>query len=257
MAETIYDDLLRTGQEILRQSGYLNTEEQREQAKVEAQFAAQRNKIVYDLLANNDDGQTAKAIVTNDFVGIRADTNEYLIPIVDHVENELIERIDREAGKSPLHRRVVKWTPVAIGMAALAAYFGVALFDRLAIDQPIESRVGIEQRAAALKKAMRYEEWTNTTRNRLWVDLLLWPISPNETENKGATEFAELVLGGRAALRDAKAICNAPTGNAPVGDADIVLAGIVADYVRDGRAKWTTPPVYTLLPPIRTAYRCS
>lgn len=223
---------------------------------MEARFNTLRNAIAYDLLAKCEGDAAARDRVASDFAAIRADTDEYLIPVVDHVEAELQSRIEREGSKSPLHRRIIKWTPIALGTLALAIYLAAAVYERIPIDRPLETRAGIEQRAAALRKTMRHAEWTDTRRNRLVVELLFWPISPNDAEQKGASEFVELVLGARAALRDAHTICGAPAADVPVTDADIEFAGRIADDVRGGGLTWKTPAPLTLLAPVRADYPC-
>jgi hypothetical protein len=256
MAETIYDDLLRTGQELLQFRGFLDTQEQKAQLKVQNSFNSQRNKIVYDLLHRVPNADDARGAVSHDFNTIRADTPDHFAGVVDYVEDELFNRIEAEGRKSPLHRRVIRWTPVAVGAIIVAFYFGMRLYAALPIDRPIDAREGIEQRAAAFKKVMRHQEWTDTRRHRLVAELLAWPISPTETESKGAAEFAGLVLGGRSALAQSKAICGAPDANAPIDDADIRMVDGVADYIRQPNVKWLTPPAFTLLRPIQDNYPC-
>jgi hypothetical protein len=256
MVETKYDDLLRTAQELLQYSGYLDTAGMTEKNKVQGRFNSQRNALIYDLLSTGHDISSAKSSVSEDFVEIRADTGEYLIPIVDYVESELMTRIEKEAGKSPFRRRIARWGPLSIGIVVVLVYFGISFFSVVSIDEPIETRAGIEQRASAFKKAFRYDDLTNTRRRRWAAELLFWPVSPSETESRAAGDFVGLVLGGRTVLRDAKAICGAPEDGTAIGDADIKLVDSVAEDVRAENTRWLKPPAYTLLPPIQAAYRC-
>lgn len=256
MAETIYDDLLRLGQEVLQFEGFLDTQEKNAQLKARGSFEAARNKVVYDLLQRGLDANAATEVVTNDFAAIRADTPDYYAPVVDHVETELVTRIQREAGKSPLRRSIVKWAPATIAVVMIAAYFGVRFYSVAPVDRSLDTRAGLMQRAAAFAKVMRHQDWTATRRHRLTVELLTWPIAPTEAETNGASEFAGLVLEGRAALARAGAICGAPSDHPTLDDADMALIAGAADYLRQPRVKWLAPPAYTLLPAIQKAYPC-
>lgn len=256
LAETIYDELLRLGQDLLQFNGFLDTQEQQAQLKARTSFQAARNKIVYDLLQRGLDADAATEVVVSDFTAIRADTPDYYASVVDYVQTELVTRIEREARKSPLRRRAVKWAPAAIAVMVIALYFGLRLYSVTPIDRPLDTRVGLAQRAAAFTKVMRHQAWTETRRNGAVVGLLMWPIAPTEAEISGASEFAGLAVGARAALARERAICGAPADRATLDDADLTLIAGVADAIRQPDVKWLSPPAYTLLPPIQKAYPC-
>lgn len=256
MAETIYDDLLRKGQEHLEFRGFLDSKQEKAELKARGSFNTERNRVVYLLLQRGLNASEARDTVARDFKAIRADTPDDLAAVVDHVEAELATRIDAEAGKSPLRRRVVRWAPTAILVMLALLYVGTRFYSAVPIDQPMESRKGIEQRAAALSKAIRYQTWTTTRRNGLVIELLMWPIAPTEAETKGAADFAAMVFGTRAALARADIACGAPADTAQINDTDIELVERAADHVLKPDTKWLSPPVATLVAPIVATYPC-
>lgn len=252
MPETVYDDLLRLGQGLLQYQGYLDNAEQQEQRKARTQFDGARNRIVYDLLHRHDDADSAMESLVRDLEAIRRDTPEYLHPVVDFVESELVERMGREGSKSPALRRVVRRAPASALVVALLLYFGVRIYSAGSVDQPIAGRAGIQQHAAAFTKTMRYQEWTDTRRRRWLIELLAWPIAPTDAETKAAVEFAGIVLAGRQA--DAKLVCDVPAANDQVTEADIALIERAASQALSPATSWLSPSALTLLPPIRSSY---
>jgi len=254
-----YGELLRTWVELAGYDGYLDTEGQKERNKVQARYNGLRNGIVYDLLRREPDATAAHTAMYRELDAERPGTPDHLLPIVDQVELELAAQIERDGARAPWRRTVAHRAPWIVGAAVLAIYFGIRLYSQTPIDAPLQTRAGIVQRAAAARKTLRHLDLTDT-RRRLVAQFLFWPVAPTDAEEKGAGEFAGLVLSARAMLAEQQQICGAPAGEpaSPGGvtAADLALVGTVAGAVRAPGVRWADPPLLTLLAPIRANYPC-
>ena len=148
---------------------------------------------------------------------------------------------------------------LALAATAIIAYFGIRLLSGVDVSQPIESKSGIAQRAAAVAKVVRYDDWIsgNARKGGLIKALLLWPIEPTEAEVRGAQEFAALAFEGVDELAKAGAICPSwATDEAALAQQQTRLIGEVAAYVLSDAVRWQTPPIMTVIDPILQAFPC-
>lgn len=255
-----YSEMMNLAVDLAGYGGYLTNQEQQAEAKLRGQFNGARNRFVYALLKEGDTAEGALASVAAEIEELKALQPEWS-DTLDFVHEEIVARTHKEAGKSPLLRAVTRWTPIALGVVALAVYFGIRFTSGVEITQPIETRQGIEQRAQATAKVLRYDDWmsTSTRRGGFWKGLLLWPIEPTEAEIQSAGEFVGLVAEGHQALAEAGGVCGGPVpGNKEeISEERLALIGAVADYVLSEGVQWEQPPAMTILTPIGAAYPCS
>jgi hypothetical protein len=149
---------------------------------------------------------------------------------------------------------------VVIGIVA-AVYFTIRFTSGLEISQPLESKLGIQQRAAALEKTLRYNDWMHTrVRRGGWVKgILLWPIEPTEAEMNGSREFVTLSYQAHDFLFRRGDVCGGPAGGDSRGRSDSQNKFLlrIVEYIQNDQAEWKEPAILTLLPPIQKAYPCS
>lgn len=148
---------------------------------------------------------------------------------------------------------------VALIALILAAYFALRFLSGVTVDQPIDSKAGLQQRAAAAEKLIRYNAWLSG-----WIGssiagpVILWPIAPTQGEAEAAGEFASAVLGSQRTLRNAGFVC----GDLPEGrdgaqsPEQVALIAAVAAHLRADDTQWAEPATMTLLVPIRVQYPC-
>src|SRR3546814_16807963 len=91
--------------------------------------------------------------------------------------------------------KMMPWVIVAV---CVVAYFGLRLFSAVDVSAPIASREGVVQRAAAMEKYVRYDDFMHTeVRKGGWrKGIMFWPIESSDTESETAWEFGVLQLGG-------------------------------------------------------------
>lgn len=141
----------------------------------------------------------------------------------------------------------------------LAAYFALRLLSGVTIDQPVETKAGLQQRAAAAQKLLRYNGWLSG-----WIGssvlgpVILWPIVPTSAEAEAAGEFASAVLGAHRTLERAGFVCGglAEGQGGAQSPQQVELIAAVAGHVRAEDTQWADPPTVTLLVPIRAKFPC-
>lgn len=141
----------------------------------------------------------------------------------------------------------------------LAGYFALRFFSGVTIDQPVESKVGLQQRAAAAQKLIRYNEWLSGWVGRsIAGPVIFWPIAPTHAEAEAAGEFASAVLGSHRTLKQAGFVCgDLPEGRDGAQSAEQVeLIAAVAAHLRAEDSQWAEPATMTLLVPIRAQFPC-
>ncbi len=141
----------------------------------------------------------------------------------------------------------------------IAAYFALRFLSGVTIDQPVESKAGLQQRAAAAQKLIRYNEWLSGWVGRsIAGPVIFWPIAPSEAEAEAAGEFASAVLGAHRTLHNAGFVCGElPEGRDGAQSAEQVeLIAAVAAHLRDEGSQWAEPATMTLLVPIRAQFPC-
>lgn len=146
---------------------------------------------------------------------------------------------------------------VALGLV-IAAYFALRFLSGVTVDQPVESKAGLQQRAAAAQKLIRYNSWLSGWIGSIAGPVILWPIAPTQGEAEAAGEFASAVLGSHRTLRNAGFVC----GDLPEGQGgaqspeQVALIAAVAAHLRSEDSQWAEPATMTLLVPIRAQYPC-
>ena len=224
------------------------------------EFKSKRKDYVNTLLIKGEDWSGIPDCVASELDGIEAAADATWHPAIQYTRDNLLPELTKEAGKSPLLRDVIKWTPTALGVAAAIAYFGIRLTSGVDVTAPIESRLGLQQRAAAAEKVIRYDDWMGThVRRGGWLKgIMFWPIEPNEAETKGAGQFVSIALEGYDALVQQRQICG--TLVAGYGDKlskeQISFTDDIAEEIQKDDVQWQSPPVMTILQPIKAKFPC-
>ncbi len=155
--------------------------------------------------------------------------------------------------------RVVRQSLLALALLSAFAYFALRFLSGVTVDQPIDTKAGLQQRAAAAQKLIRYNEWlSGWIGSSLAGPVILWPIAPTQAEAEGAGEFASAVLGSQGTLKRAGFLC----GDLPEGEGgaqspeQVALIAAVAAHLRSGDTQWAEPATMTLLVPIRARFPC-
>ena len=165
-------------------------------------------------------------------------------------------RLDAEAAKGPAHRRAFKRFPLGIAIAVAIAYFGIRFASGTPVVDPILTRPGLTQRAAATKKLLRYDRWMNVhgIRGGRLKGILFWPIEPTNEEVRTAGEFFGLTLGTQRAAAAKFGCANLHIGErshlvegSDLSNEEVRFAGLMAEYVQDDRTDWDGPPIAVIL----------
>ena len=253
-----YGEMLRLATELQFMSGYLDTHELKTRAKIEASFKSSGNRFVYELLREFADPDEAARAVESDLDALAESDEPPLWGAVVETQTYVLERIARESRKSPRLRTIVRWTPVAIGIVAAMAYFGLRQYNLLEVDAPARSREGIVQRAAAFEKVRNHDPQGGYSPRAVVRAIMMWPFEPTEEEIAAAREFFQMNEATFARLGGRGEICLDPARH-PAGmtpPQQIELVHQVADYLREQGVQWAEPPIETLAIPIRRALPC-
>jgi hypothetical protein len=224
------------------------------------QFSTKRKDYVNSLLIKGEDWSAIPESVAEELSAIEAGADESWRPAINYTRENLLPYLTKEAGRSPVVRDVIKWTPAVLGVAAVIAYFGIRLTSGVDITAPIDSKLGIQQRAAATEKVVRYDEWMGThVRRGGWLKgIMFWPIEPDESEINGAGEFVSLALEGYDVLAQKREICGTLVSG--YGDKlskeQISFSDDIAEAMQSDDVKWQTPSVMTILQPIKAKFPC-
>ena len=262
------DDLLELAASIMRLDaeeaslgkGSKWKEAKKQYEAVVEQFNSKRKDYVNSLLVKGEDWSAIPVGVAEELDGIQAGADASWHPAIQYTRENLLPVLAKEAGRSPVVRDIIKWTPAALGVVAAVANFGIKLTSGVEITERIETKLGIQQRAAAAEKVIRYDDWMGThVRRGGWLKgIMFWPIEPDEAEIKGAGEFVSLALEGYDILAQKREICG--TLIAGYGDKlskeQISFTDDIAEQMQRDDIKWDTPPVMTVLPPIRAKFPC-
>jgi hypothetical protein len=145
-----------------------------------------------------------------------------------------------------------------LGGAAVATYFAFRFLSATPIESPADTQKGIQERAAAIEKVLRYDDWMDTRARRGgWLKgILLWPIKPSEQELKGASEFASLAYEAQAVSVE-QFNCTAVAGGGEVpSEAEVKYLGQMAELLLSPEIKWQDPPVMTALEAAKSLGNC-
>jgi hypothetical protein len=268
MGYATLDDLLGLAAEIMEldaleaslgKGSEWKAAKKRYEARVE-QFNSKRKDYVDTVLVKGDDWSVIPDAVAADLDNIGASADASWQPAVQYTKENLIPFITKEAGKSPLTRDIIKWSPVVLAAVGAIAYFGIRFTSGVDVSAPLETKLGLQQRAVAAEKVIQYDDWMGThVRRGGWIKgLLFWPIEPSESEVKAASEFVSVALEGYDVLTQQSAIC----GNLMGGSGDQLSGGQIkfvdeiAEKIQEANLSWQEPPVMTVLQPIKEKFPC-
>lgn len=204
----------------------------------------------------------ASAAVTSEIEDIARLSEADMRPVLDKVRYDLIGRIEEELGPSraqtAMRTRLLGLGAVAGIVLVLAGAVALRQYNAIPISAALDTRPGIEQRAAALAKVMRYDDWNPGSGGlrRLLGQFALWPFEPSEAEIQGARELAGAIANSAEQLRDAGQACKLPAFGAPVTDEQIAFLAKIVARLRDKTTTWGNPPAATVFNAIRTSYPC-
>ena len=219
------------------------------------QFVAVRTEYVSALFGDDAPSGGVPKEVKDELDALREQADPSWHPALDYTQENLLPYVEKEARKSPSMRKVQRAAPYVAAAIALVTYFGVALFSGTPVTDPIETRAGIVQRAAAAEKVIRYDNWMGTkVRRGGWIKgLLLWPIEPDAYEIKGAGEFVSLVFEGQQYAKG----CGTVGGNGDtLTDEQINMVGRVADIIQSDDLQWRDPALTTVIPALESVRPC-
>lgn len=140
-------------------------------------------------------------------------------------------------------------------LSGVAAYFGVWVFAATPVTEPLETRAGIEQRAAAIDKVLRYDDLMNghMRRGGILKKPLLWPFKPDDDEVEGAAELTGLIFAAQKRVPK----CGLVSGDgSTLNPEQVKMLWEVADYMRRPDTQWSTPPARTILSALENISTC-
>lgn len=262
MTQSYLDDLIGLAARIDELDKLEGQLDKRDWKAAKAEYEAQQeqfNKVRDSYIDGLLDGEGRTGSVVEDveaqLLAIRNSADTSWHRAIDYTSDNLLPRLRKEAHKSPKTRRAIKAAPYVGGILAVAIYFGIALFSATPVSDPIETKAGLQQRAAAAKKAIRYDDFMGTrVRKGGWLKgILFWPIEPSESETQGAAEFFGLVLEGQQYAEGCGSIAN---DGQSLSDGQIGMVSEVADYVLHSNTKWREPPIRTVVDGLQEAEAC-
>lgn len=224
------------------------------------QFNSRRKGYVDSLFIKGDDWSIIPDNVLQELNNIEVKADPSWNSAIQYTRDNLLPNVRKEAVRSPIVRDIIKWTPIALAVAAVIAYFGIRLTSGVDVTAPIESKLGLQQRAEAVEKVIRHDDWMDTRARRGgWIKgILFWPIEPDEVEIKSAGEFVSVALEGYDVLLKEQQIC----GTLVAGNGDKLskeqtsFIGYVAEEIRRVDIQWQRPPLMTVLQPIKAKFPC-
>lgn len=256
-----YGALIDAQVEVGQYGGYQTSEDAKAEAAANARYEGALQTFVYDLLKDGTSADEAAALVNTDMEEIAAASNPEWHGTYDIVRHDILARIEREGGKKPWQRTLRRRAWLIILAVLVVAYGGTRWYNTTPVDQPPESKAGLIQRAAALHKVVRYQEYhpDKVRRGRWLVELVFWPIEPTENDIKGAGELGGFILGGGQSLMAGGAACNVPVSVSSQGDVDeatLALLEDVALYLQNPKTQWQEPAVATVLGRVQARHPC-
>lgn len=224
-------------------------------------FNLKRKDYVDTVLVKGEDWSLISDVIANDLDTIAASSDESWQPAIKYTKDNLILFLEKEARKSPLIRDIIKWSPAALAAAAVIFYFGVRFTSGVDVSATLESKIGLQQRATAAEKVIRYDHWMGARMRRYgWIKgILFWPIEPSDDEVKATGQFAALVLEGYDILAKKNEICgNLIDGYGDnLSDEEIGFIDEIAVKIQEDELIWQEPPVMTVLQQIRDKFPCN
>lgn len=123
------------------------------------QFNSKRNDYVETVLVKGDDWSLIPDAVASDLDSIGASADASWQPAIQYMRKNLLPFLKKEARKNPLTRDIIKWSPVAFAATVAIVYFGIRFTSGVDVSATLESKVGLQQRAAAAEKVIQYDDW--------------------------------------------------------------------------------------------------
>ncbi len=222
-------------------------------------FKEVRNKYVDFLLGTPQGRIDAYDQAAAKIAAMRANSDPSWHDAIDYLSENLLPHLKKEASRDPQLRKAIKAIPWVLGGITVIAYFGIRLFSATPIDHVVETREGIQERAAAIEKLLRYDDWMDThVRRGGWVKgILLWPIEPTEAEISGAAEFAALAYEAQEISAEQFGCRSIPAsyGDTP-SEAEVKYLADTAGILRRSDLDWADPPIFTMIDAARIAGNC-
>ena len=221
----------------------------------QSHFNKVRDEYVDALLDQEESRDSAADNVGAQLAGLRNQADPSWYPAIDYTSDSLLPYLAKEAAKSPRMRKAIKLAPLVAGALAVIAYFTVRLVSGTPVTESIETRAGLQQRAAAVEKVIRYDNWMSTrVRRGGWLKgVLLWPIEPTDAEINGAADFVGLVLEGQQYAEGCGSVVSYGDN---LTDDQIDMVGEVADYIQRDDVQWEEPAVMTVVVGLQQADKC-
>ena len=223
-------------------------------------FKTRRKEYVDSLLVKGEVWSSIPDEIASELARIESEADPSWQSAITYTQDNLLPYLTKEARRNPLMRDVINWAPLAAGVVAVIAYFTIRLTSGLDVSAPFESQLGLQQRATAAEKVIRYDDWMEThVRRGGWLKgILLWPIEPTQSEIEGAAEFASVSLQGYDALAQRGEICgNLVEGyDSKLSKGQIEFVDQIADGIQSDKLQWSSEPMVTVLDQIRAKYPC-
>lgn len=253
-----YTSLINAALERAELASLSDPEGRARQEAIDARYGEALRAFLDQILAEKARPDAMLRVVNRELDEIRDLSEADMLPVLDKVRYDIVSGIEEEAGPSPSRRkaftRLVGLGGVLVTLLLVGGFVGLRSYNAIPITASIETRAGLEQRAAALSKTLRYGKWMSGRKGGVFREILLWPIQPTESETAGAREFAGLVLEGADALAGRNEVCKLPTAEDEA--AQLAMISRVADHLADTATTWRDPPLMTVLDPLRTGYPC-
>jgi hypothetical protein len=257
VAENQFLILLALAEEIVNLGDVLNTVDKRERraAKekrdgLEAKFKEIRDKYIDALLGTQEGHDKAYDIMMNNIEELRKIDMPSWNPAINYLSDNMLPKLQKEASRDPKVRKAIKAVPLVLGGVVLVGYFALRFLSATPINHQIETTEGIQERAAALEKLIRYDDLMDTqVRRGAWLKgIMFWPIEPTEAEIKGASRFASLAYAAQQLSAEQFGCSAIPraNGGGPSKE-ELKYLSDVAEYLRDPNLKWKRPPVSTVV----------
>lgn len=256
-----YFPMLAAADQLAAFQGFLDTQGIKLRNEAQARFNDQVKKFVFEIMRNEDDVESLISSVNFDidqFVSANSGIEDFSTALI---RNSVISRIEKDSRRPAWLRQTIRWAPIAAGIGVVAIYFSIIFMSVLDLSAPDDTKLGIQQRAAAAEKVIRYDEWmhANVRRGGFLKGILLWPIEPSGAEIRAASEFASTTLSGYEFLNQRREICGTlvSSDGERLSQEQVRFVSDIADRIQQSGLNWQTPPVMTILDQIRGKFPCA
>ena len=226
---------------------------------LEATFKVARRKYVDEILGIPEGHEQAVKYVEQDIAEVRAKSDPSWFPTVDYVSENLLPYLNKEAKRDPKTRKAIRAIPLILGGIAFIAYFAVRFSSAIPIEHALATKVGIQERAAAVEKLLRYDELMDThVRRGGWTkSIMFWPIKPTDAEIKGASEFAALAFQAHDVSVEQFSCPEISRGSDTIpSEAELYFLAKTAEYLQAPTTHWKNSPVDTAIDAAKVFGNC-